>query len=264
MARLSVFFAVLLIVSLAGLPSLASGLPPERDAREPTIWSGAHYQAAGDQNFSFLRNLVPKPCKFCGAILASYTSAGKGRRTPEGFDVCETCNKAAVRDLRAAQALVSKVRAELVGLGLKLPWGTIPIQLKRPDAPGSWAYTGAARGGPGAATVYSLSIKFLPGLPTSIFKGVAAHELTHAWAYLHGSPLNQDIVLSEGAPSLVEYIYLERDTSALAKGRREALLGNNNPAYGGGLRRLKTYAEKHQLRGVLNVLKSSRTIPKGF
>lgn len=197
-------------------------------------------------------------CKFCGTSIVT-----EKVHTKEGFDVCKPCDKAAVRDLRTAQALVAQVRKELVGLGVKLPWGAIPMKLGKPANPQEWGHCEAMRYGNGG--VASLSMRFMAGMPRNTFKGVAAHELTHAWAYLHRSPINQDVVLSEGAPTFLEYTYLERDKSAQGQHRRKLLITNNHKAYGGGARRLQAYAKGHGgLGGVLAVLRTGRTIPKGY
>jgi hypothetical protein len=58
---------------------------------------------------------------------------------------------------------------------------------------------------------------------------------------------------------------LERDKSEAGKFRRNLLITNGNSAYGGAARRLQKYAKGHGgLGGVLAVLKSCRTIPKGY
>jgi hypothetical protein len=200
---------------------------------------------------------APK-CKFCGASL----SAGKVH-TAEGFDVCHDCDRSAVRDLRTAQALVAQVREEIVKLGIKLPWGAIPVKLIPSWQAGVHARCEAARYANGG--VAALWIKFIPGMPKTMFKATAAHELTHAWAYLNRSPMKQDEVLSEGAPTLVEYIYLERNPSTYGEHRRNAIMTSSNAIYGKGTRRLQTYAKDHGgLAGVLTLLRTGQTIPEGF
>lgn len=115
------------------------------------------------------------------------------------------------------------------------------------------------------APVHDLWLTFLPGLPRFMFKAVAAHELTHAWSYLHGCPLKQDLALSEGAAMFVEYTYVHRDTSPRGQYLCQQMVGDRHPAYGGGLRRLLRYAKgHHQMQGVLAALKTRRTIPSGY
>lgn len=76
--------------------------------------------------------LLPhRACHFCGAVLAAHTAAGAGELTPEGYEVCHRCKVEAVRDERTARSLVGQVRADLVRLGLTLPWGAIPVKLTR-------------------------------------------------------------------------------------------------------------------------------------
>ncbi|MDB5098889.1 MAG: hypothetical protein JWM80_3310 [Cyanobacteria bacterium RYN_339] len=225
MARSIFHLMILLVASLAGLSACAGG---------------------------------PFGCKFCGAPLFSGIV-----RTPEGFIVCKPCNKDGVRDVRTAQALVAQVRAELGGLGVRLPWGTIPMTLGQPANAKEWGHCEALRYGNGG--VASISMRFMQGMPRSTFKAVAAHELTHAWAYLNRSPMKQDVTLAEGAPSFLEYTYLERDKSTAGKFRRNLVITNDNAAYGVAARRLQKYAKGHGgLGGVLAVLKSSRSIPKGY
>lgn len=202
--------------------------------------------------------LFASGCKFC----ASSLSAGKVR-TPEGWNVCPECNRTAVRDLQTAQTLVAQVRGELAGLGIYLPWGEIQLKLGPTPHPQIYARCEALRYANGG--VAALWIRVVPGLPQAMFKGTAAHELTHAWAYLHGSPLRQDEVLSEGAPTLVEYTYLGQNPSAYAKHRRNAIETSNNRIYGEGMRRLQAYAKANGgLAGVLTLLRTAQTIPRGY
>jgi len=197
-------------------------------------------------------------CKFCGASL----SAGKVH-TAEGFDVCHECDRHAVRDLRTAQALVAEVRTEIVKFGIKLPWGAIPIKLAPSDNSAVHARCEAARYADGR--VASIWIRFMPGMPKPMFKATAAHELTHAWAYLSRSPMKQDEALSEGAPTLLEYNYLERNPSVYGEHRRNAIMTSSNKSYGKGARRLQAYAKDHGgLAGVLTLLKTGQTIPQGY
>ena len=77
--------------------------------------------------------------------------------------------------------------------------------------------------------------------------------------------MKQDEALSEGAPTLVEYTYLERDRSAAGEYRRKAITSSNDKIYGKGTRRLQAYAKDHGgLAGVLTLLRSSQTIPEGY
>ncbi len=197
-------------------------------------------------------------CKFCGSSL----SAGKVH-TPEGHDVCKECNRDAVRDVRTAQALVAQVRSELASFGIHLPWGAIPIKMGPSANPAVYARCEAMRYANGS--VGALWIRFVPGLPKSMFKLTAAHELTHAWAYLNRCPANQDEALSEGAPTLVEYLYLERYRSTYGERRRNEIMTSSNRIYGKGTRRLQAYAKDHGgLPGVLTLLRTGQTIPKGY
>lgn len=197
-------------------------------------------------------------CKFCAAPL----SDGKVQ-TPEGWKVCSECNRTAVRDLPTAQTLLAQVRAELAGMGIHLPWGAIQLRLGPTPHALIYARCEALRYADGR--VAALWIKFVPGLPQAMFKASAAHELTHAWAYLHGSPLRQDAALSEGGPTLVEYLYLERHHSAYAKHRRNVLKTSNDRIYGGGMRRLQAFAKDNGgLAGVLTLLRTAQTIPQGY
>lgn len=208
-------------------------------------------------NLSACQWFGPK-CKFCGASISS----GKVH-TPEGFDVCEHCHKEGVRDLRTAQALVAEVRAEIGSLGIKLPWGAIPVKLAPSPNAKVYARCEAARYANGS--VASVWIRFMPGMPRSVFKHTAAHELTHAWAYLNRSPMKQDEALSEGAPTLVELTYLERDQSAAGEHRRHAIMTSNDKIYGKSTRRLQAYAKDHGgLAGVLTLLRTGQTIPAGY
>lgn len=197
-------------------------------------------------------------CKYCGASL----SAGK-IHTAEGFDVCHECDRTAVRDLKAARATVAQVREELVKLGIKLPWGAVTVKLLPPWQKGVHARCEAARYANGG--VADLWIKFIPGMPLNMFKAVAAHELTHAWAYLNRSPLKQDEDLSEGGPTLVEYTYLESHPSAYGEHRRDVIMTSSNKIYGKSTRRLQAYAKDNGgLAGVLTLLRTGKSIPQGY
>jgi hypothetical protein len=208
-------------------------------------------------NLSACHFFGPK-CKFCGASL----SAGKVH-TAEGYDVCHECDREAVRDLRTAQTLVAQVRKEILSLGISLPWGEIPIKLAPSANASVHARCEAARYANGS--VASVWIRFMPGMPKSMFKATAAHELTHAWAYLNRSPAKQDEALSEGGPTLVEYTYLESNPSLYSEKRRDAIMTSSNKIYGKSTRSLQAYAKDHGgLAGVLNLLKTGQSIPAGY
>lgn len=197
-------------------------------------------------------------CKYCGASL----SGGKVH-TAEGFDVCHECDRTAVRDIKAARATVAQVREELLSLGIKLPWGAVTVKLLPTWQKGVHARCEAARYANGG--VADLWIKFIAGMPKNMFKAVAAHELTHAWAYLNRSPMKQDEELSEGGPTLVEYTYLEKHPSAYGGYRRDVIMTSSNKIYGKSTRRLQTYAKDHGgLAGVLTLLKTGEKIPDGY
>ncbi|MBE7437041.1 MAG: protein DA1 [Spirochaetales bacterium] len=205
--------------------------------------------------------LIMPTCKFCGKSVRGAEKV----HTPEGFEVCHQCNQEAVRDLRTAQALVAQARTEMVNLGIRLPWGAIPIKLEKAAGADTNQYGRCEAGRYANGTVAFLLIRIMPGLPRPLFKAVAVHELTHAWAYLHRSPQQQDLVLSEGAPTLVEYTYLERDTSPSARFRRHTIETSGHDVYSKGTQRLQTYARDHGgLAGVLTLLRSSQKIPEGY
>lgn len=249
-------------LALVLLLSACSSWLPKCVVCDQTIMGTFGYATVDGQRFVFHRQHAPKFCKFCGGVLAAKLPWGKAEHTPEGFDVCHKCKSEGVRDVATAQALVKQVRADLVRLGVTIPWGPIPVMLRKPDDPGAMAHCSALRYANGA--VNSLSIRFMPGMPRTVFKGTAAHELTHAWAYTHRSPARQDMALSEGAPQVVEYLYLEKDQSPQARHQLALMMTSNHPVYGVGMRRLKKYQEEHKLAGLLAVLKTGAKIPKGY
>jgi len=196
-------------------------------------------------------------CRYCGASLSS----GKVH-TAEGFDVCHECDKGAVRDLRTAQALVAEVRKEILSLGVKIPWGPITVKLVPVWQAGVHARCEAARYANGG--VAALWIKFITGMPKNMFKAVAAHELTHAWAYTNRSPVKQEEALSEGGPTFVEYSYLEKHPTAYGEYRRHVIMTSKNKIYGKSAQRLQAYAKDHGgLEGVLTLLRTGQKIPEG-
>ncbi len=72
------------------------------------------------------------------------------------------------------------------------------------------------------------------------------------------------MALSEGAPQVVQYLYLEKDKSPQARHQIALMMTSSHPVYGVGMRRLKKYQEEHKLAGLLSVLKSGAKIPKGY
>lgn len=200
-------------------------------------------------------------CKFCG----EWAMGNDAVHTHEGWRVCKRCNGEAVRDLATARALVAETRAELVSMGIKIPWGVIPVQLDGATLPGPEVNARCEAGRLGDGSVMLLRLKFRPGMPKAMFKGVTAHELTHAWAYVNRSPLKQDETLHEGGPTFVEYMYHEQHPSPVGEYKRHVIDTTSNKIYGGGARRLQKYAkDKGGLAGVLALLKSSKSIPAGY
>lgn len=116
----------------------------------------------------------------------------------------------------------------------------------------------------GRVEVTGLRILMLHSLPQAEFEKTAAHELTHAWMSLAGSPMRAEGAFVEGACNLLAYYYLQTRATPDADRIKHAMLKNPDPVYGEGLRRQIKYATDHRVSGLLKILPTHTGFPPGY
>lgn len=215
-------------------------------------------------------------CNNCGGHAREIALSARLDRMGPAY--CARCARTAVNDVATGQAVVEQVRATMAGWGMRFPWGRIPLrftttaELARLGAGGHHATAPEAvchgvvqrNRRTGARRLQSLEVVSHAGIPREVFGAVVAHELTHGWSLIQGRPIEQDPQLTEGGAELLAYYYLQTLGTANASYQKHRIFTQEDPVYGGGMRRLVPYAKRHRIRGVLGLLAKERGFPSGF
>ncbi|MCO5167345.1 MAG: hypothetical protein M9894_13430 [Planctomycetes bacterium] len=187
-------------------------------------------------------------CSACTAPLAEHA-----REWPDGRVVCAPCHGEAVVDPAEARALLAAARDWLAArfgvtldpaaaLDVRLVDGpTLQAEADDLAHPALQAFSTIAAGEPravgGARPLEAVRVTALYGLPRAALRGILVHELFHAHQTARrADPGPPDAAFVEGAAQFVQLRALE---AAGAHGWAARLLANEDPVYGGGLRRFR-------------------------
>ncbi len=199
----------------------------------------------------------PPHCDACSAWLPT----GQGQRLPDGRLLCEPCMTLGVSDPRDAQQLLEQTVRELTALGLKIDVA-FPIQVvDRNELSGlgvsrrSLGQTITRLGANGRREV--LRIVVVSRLRPVLFRGVVAHELTHAYLHQRG-PLHLPRAAAEGICNYAaSRIYLG-EAAPIATVLLKQLELDKDPHYGEGYRRVRgaIQGDDERLRDLLASLEA--------
>lgn len=216
-------------------------------------------------------------CQSCGGLRGPRTAWGQGGRELDGTMLCGRCQASVVRSDARAQAIGDSVRRQMESWGMSFNWAQIPLKLVEQgvlDAKVNARHPGTRTSGvtdsrfkqwtDGRREVTSLRILMRHALPEAEFERTAAHELTHAWMSLQGSPDRAEPAFVEGACNLVAYYYLQTQGTADADRLKKRMLASSDPVYGEGLRRQIRYATAYRVSGLLKILPTATGFPAGY
>jgi len=183
-------------------------------------------------------------CYSCGRPIASGTTGG-GARYADGREVCAVCRKTAVDSESAALSILREVRQTLAKIGLDVNHPEIQPKLAGRET----LLRLAAERGFDLVSLEGITetikytdgkrqigfIYILDGLPRQHTAAIMAHEIGHAWLFLHEFPI-LSLMTEEGICELWAARWLEMQNTPLAKHRLQIMAKNPDPVYGDGYR----------------------------
>lgn len=208
-------------------------------------------------------------CQFCGRLVRP-----DGRRISEDNSIapcCRECRSQAISSKTLAKHPFNAVIAWFAHRGLSLDQIEIPFELCSRERlnqymgeSGDSVHLGLTRTVSkqrlGFQEVEILGINILSGLPVTLFQGVAAHELGHAW--LHS---NRILALQkhdeEGFCELLAFAFYTHAKGNEAPYYAGCIEKNSDPVYGAGFRRIREVSRRHGFTKFLQILKSTRQMP---
>jgi len=204
-----------------------------------------------------------KQCDFCGRLIFREFVAGH-RRFSDGRELCGQCAMTAVTTDAAAETLMTRAARCLAMDGIRVDVKDITVLLLNLDRMQTVTNT------PGrhvsGATDYASYIDargrienrggnfyLLEGMPEVEMLAVVAHELMHVW---QGSrnPLQEDDILREGSANYAAYLVMRRIESKQSAFMIMRLTEDTDLVYGEGFRRVKHYADKHGVDGLIELI----------
>lgn len=201
----------------------------------------------------------PPHCDTCSAWL----STGQGQRVPDGRRLCELCLEQGVSDPSKAAELLKQTSAELAAMGLTFNTD-FPIQVcDRGEIKGlggsrrSLGQTVTRMGTNGRREVVQIVI--VSRLRPALFRGVAAHELTHVYLHQRG-PTRLPRAATEGLCNYAASRIYQADADPMAKVLLKQLESDQDPHYGEGYRRVRDAirGDDERLRKLLTSLEAGQ------
>lgn len=101
-----------------------------------------------------------------------------------------------------------------------------------------------------------ISVLILRGLPSTLFQGVAVHELAHAWLKAHHI-ININIADEEGFCELLSYRYYQSHLSLEARHYMKQIENNLDGVYGDGFRKIYNLSRRIGFTSLVNRIVNS-------
>lgn len=207
-------------------------------------------------------------CHFCGRLVPPQARFGQ----PD-FVTCRVCHASAILELAQGEPIFTFVVHWLTTHGLVLKGATLKLELlTRPQIlvllrdSHDTSPLGVARiayhRSRSQTTVSVDGIAIARGLPSTLFQGVSAHELGHAWLALHGI---HDLPgwAEEGFCELLSYRCLTDLASSQSRYHAGCIERRNDPIYGEGFRRIRRLSDSMGFDRLRETLQISKRLPAG-
>jgi hypothetical protein len=222
----------------------------------------------GDQ-FCYTHDLALEHCFSCGRPICEALTRG-GLQYADGRDLCNLCLETAVQDEDDAVAVLRQVRAGLATVGLDVHHPEIQPKLANRDV----LLALAARNDLVLATLDGITetrkyadgrreigyIYVLDGLPREHAALLMAHEIGHAWLFLHEFP-KLPLHVEEGICEVWAATWLKLQGTPFAQHRLNVLLNNADPIYGDGYRAALAHLKHRSLPGLLEAVRRVADFP---
>ncbi len=222
------------------------------------------------------RNDLPE-CFFCSRLICEPLTGG-GVRYDDGRTVCNICKKTAVLSVADGKSIFREVAKTLGKDGIKALSDPVDIRLVDLKNLGASSHTSRKTMGNTRKTMYTAfgrgkkckpdEIRFLYGLPKTLFGTVAAHEYGHAWLCVNGYH-DLPLVVEEGLCEMFSYLWLRRRIggwfSSADKPELEYWLklleNNDDPVYGRGFKMAQKSARRMSLSKLMEYVMKHRAFP---
>ncbi len=211
-------------------------------------------------------------CEYCMRFISERLTKG-GVTYDDGRNVCRLCTRGAIDRDDEGRALMRSVARSLRELGIDVDAGAIRLHLV--DRPELRRLSGGGRHDLQGFTVFqqdtidgvpteaAIDVSILWGLPREEAAATLAHELMHVWLSLRQRDQKND-ALAEGSCNYAAYLVLGTETGPLGPYLIEALMENDDPAYGKGFRRVKRFAEEKGIGRWLEWIATKDRFPAGY
>jgi hypothetical protein len=103
-------------------------------------------------------------------------------------------------------------------------------------------------------------IAVVPGMPATLFAGVVAHELGHAWLIVH-EIRSLPLPMEEGFCQLLSYRYYQSLSTPEARYHSTALAKDTDPVYGDGFRQVLALSERVGFDRLVEYLQKNKRLP---
>lgn len=228
-----------------------------------------HYLTDGwGTNYCATHILEYPACHFCGRLVPPSAHFGQ----PD-FVSCHICWASAVLELAQAQPIFTFVVHWLTAHGLTLKGASLQLELMSRQQILALLSVHDTTSPLGVArisyhhrrlqlTASVEGIAIARGIPSTLFQGVSAHELGHAWLALNGV---HDLPLwaEEGFCELLAYRCLSDLASSQSRYHARCIEQKNDPIYGVGFRRVRSLSDRIGFDRLVETLRLSRQLPSG-
>jgi hypothetical protein len=212
-------------------------------------------------------------CDFCKRFIAGSLVRGMAK-LPDGRSLCALCAPSSVIERADARALMAEVASRLARFGLKVETSGIELELAGVKKLRAVAHSGGQdltgfvdyeveKNLFGKVKQQKIKVYILHGMPRVQAAGAIAHELAHVWQFQQGR-LHVDKALSEGSANYASYLVIKRIGGPEAEFIMENMLRDEDPEYGEGFRRVKSYAEREGFAAWLKLLSSTEPMTSSF
>lgn len=190
-------------------------------------------------------------CSFCGRLVPPRETEANPQS--EGKIRCPSCRRSAIESMERAQPIFMMafrwiVKQNMLFEGASVRLGLYRIsELKAFHGEADVSRTlGATRHSwkevNGIVVQREVNVAMLWGLPSSLFQGVAVHELGHAWLAIHNAVGLPDWA-NEGFCEFLAHRYYVDVPSVEANYYAKQIESDRSETYGGGFRRISMLAQ---------------------
>jgi hypothetical protein len=210
-------------------------------------------------------------CSCCSRLICDQLTGG-GVAYSDKRVVCNACRQSAIDTKEQAKPYVEAVAAWLYEQGFAFPHLALRIELvfrydliaisehRGPGEPLGMIIKTKYTGGGRTPRREINGVALLKGLSREVMVGVAAHELGHAWLFLHGVDNLSDAV-EEGFCNMLAYLYHARTNTEEAQYCKRVIENDPSLIYGDGFRAVYAAVQRYGMQTIVSYLQRYRALP---